>query len=73
MLVCAADDRVRFARSQAVRRRRRARGLSLMSFLFLRLNSCRGRGGREGRQQQGRVRAELPQCLGANGSASNMA
>jgi hypothetical protein len=25
-----------------VRRRRRERGLSLMSFLFLRLNSCKG-------------------------------
>jgi hypothetical protein len=39
---------VRLARSQAVRRRRRARGLSLMSFLFLRLNSCEGHSRREG-------------------------
>lgn len=41
MEVWALLDRVRFARSQEVRRRRRARGLPVMSFLYLRLNSCR--------------------------------
>mmetsp|Transcript_7323 Transcript_7323/g.30481 ORF Transcript_7323/g.30481 Transcript_7323/m.30481 type:complete len:295 (+) Transcript_7323:1093-1977(+) len=40
MDVCAVDESVRLARSQAVRRRRSARGLPVMSFLFLRLNSC---------------------------------
>jgi len=40
MEVCALLDSVRLARSHEVRRRRRARGLSEMSFLFLRLNSC---------------------------------
>mmetsp|Transcript_25198 Transcript_25198/g.64897 ORF Transcript_25198/g.64897 Transcript_25198/m.64897 type:complete len:212 (+) Transcript_25198:1225-1860(+) len=39
-LVCALADRVRFARSHAVRRRRMARGLPVISFLYLRLNSC---------------------------------
>ena len=34
------DESVRFARSQAVRNRRSARALPVMSFLFLRLNSC---------------------------------
>jgi len=33
------EERVRLARSQAVRRRRIERGLPVMSFLFLRLNS----------------------------------
>ena len=37
--VCVDDDSVRFARSHAVRRRRIERGLPVMSFLFLRLNS----------------------------------
>ena len=41
MLVWAPEDRVRFARSQAVLSLRQARGLPLMSFLYLRLNSCR--------------------------------
>ena len=41
MVVCAEALRVRFARSQAVLRRRTALGLPEMSFLFLRLNSCR--------------------------------
>ena len=41
MEVWALLDRVRFARSQDVRSRRRARGLPVMSFLYLRLNSCR--------------------------------
>ena len=51
MVVCAALDSVRLARSQAVRRRRSARGLSEMSFLFLRLNSCGAKvAGREGFQ-----------------------
>ena len=40
MVVCAEALRVRFARSQAVLRRRTALGLPEMSFLFLRLNSC---------------------------------
>lgn len=31
MEVCAEEDRVRFARSQAVRRRRRARALAVRS------------------------------------------
>lgn len=35
MEVCADEDRVRLARSQAVRRRRRARALVLRSFLCL--------------------------------------
>lgn len=35
MEVCAEEDRVRLARSQAVRRRRRARALVLRSFLCL--------------------------------------
>ncbi len=40
MVVWAEALRVRFARSQAVLRRRTALGLPEMSFLFLRLNSC---------------------------------
>ena len=48
MEVWALLDRVRLARSQEVRRRRRARGLPVMSFLYLRLNSCKG--GRFSRQ-----------------------
>ena len=40
MVVCAEADRVRFARSQAVLKRRTALGLPEMSFLLLRLNSC---------------------------------
>ena len=47
MEVWALLDRVRFARSQEVRRRRRARGLPVMSFLYLRLNSCRGGGNQQ--------------------------
>ena len=42
MLVCEEEESVRFARSHAVRSRRSARGLPLMSFLYLRLNSCAG-------------------------------
>ena len=45
MLVCEEEESVRFARSHAVRSRRSARGLLLMSFLYLRLNSCSGMGG----------------------------
>ena len=41
MVVCAEADRVRFARSQAVLKRRTALGLPEMSFLDLRLNSCK--------------------------------
>ena len=40
MVVCAEADKVRFARSQAVLKRRTALGLPEMSFLVLRLNSC---------------------------------
>ena len=39
MVVCVVEDNVRFARSHAVRKRRRARGLPEISFLCLRLNS----------------------------------
>ncbi len=39
MEVWADEERVRLARSQAVRNRRTARGLGWMSFLYLRLNS----------------------------------
>merc|ERR1719378_1471223 len=38
-VVCAVDESVLLARSHAVRRRRSARALPVMSFLFLRLNS----------------------------------
>ena len=41
MVVCAEADRVRFARSQAVLKRRTALGLPEMSFFDLRLNSCK--------------------------------
>ena len=40
-VVWAEVDRVRFARSAAVRSRRSARALVVMSFLYLRLNSCK--------------------------------
>ena len=40
IVVWAEEDRVRLARSAAVSSRRTARGLPLMSFLYLRLNSC---------------------------------
>ena len=40
MDVCAVEDKVRLARSQADRRRRSAFALPVMSFLFLRLNSA---------------------------------
>mmetsp|Transcript_12926 Transcript_12926/g.31187 ORF Transcript_12926/g.31187 Transcript_12926/m.31187 type:complete len:255 (-) Transcript_12926:183-947(-) len=40
MEVWAVEDSVRLARSHEVRRRRSARGLPMMSFLCLRLNSC---------------------------------
>lgn len=41
MVVEAEALRVRFARSQAVRNLRTARGLPEMSFLFFLLNSCK--------------------------------
>lgn len=58
MVVCAEADRVRFARSQAVLRRRTALGLPEMSFFDLRLNSC----------MHGMSQHELPKLCRQRGS-----